>query len=185
MPLPLVIAAALRYAPELAGLLRGEKASEVVGRVLEKVAGASDEGALKRVEEDPKLAMDFRLELLGRQTELEALFLADVANARGRDIEVRRISGGGNERANWMIGLAALGTIGGIAAMIGLGLMKARYPDSLTEGVFAALSTQLGTINAAFILCLRDAFQFEFGSSRGSRIKDETERAKAQGELNG
>jgi hypothetical protein len=51
--------------------------------------------------------------------------------------------------------------------------------------VFGALLSQLSVITSLFGLCLRDAYQFEFGSSRGSRLKDEAEVEKARSPARG
>lgn len=95
----------------------------------------------------------------------------DRADARARDISMLQ-AGRANVRANWMIVLDVVGLLAGLGAMMALGWYKARYPDAISEGVFGALLAQLATITSFFGLGLRDAHQFEFGSSRGSRDKD-------------
>lgn len=97
---------------------------------------------------------------------------ADRDGARKRDIALLQ-AGKANIRANWMIVLDVVGLLACLAGMIGLGWFKATYPDAITEGVFGALLAQLSTMASFFGLGLRDAHQFEFGSSRGSRDKDE------------
>lgn len=78
-----------------------------------------------------------------------------------------------NTRANAMIAMDVVGLLFGLLSMLLLGYLRARYPDAISEGVFTALLTQLSTLTAVFALCLRDAHQFEFGSSRGSKEKSE------------
>lgn len=178
MAIPLAIQLALKFAPELADLLQGKQAEDVVHEVLEKVVGPDK--SFKDLEHDGKLQTEFRLALLSQRTRLEELYYAELANARQRDIEIRKSTGGQNSRADQMVRWAALGTAGGFAAMLALGYVKAKFPDAVTEGVFGALLSQLSMITSLFGLCLRDAYQFEFGSSRGSRLKDEAEVEKAR-----
>lgn len=97
---------------------------------------------------------------------------ADRADARRRDTAFVS-SGRTNVRANWMVALDVFGLLACLAGMMGLGWFKAQHPDAITEGVFGALLAQLSTLASFFGLCLRDAHQFEFGSSRGSREKDD------------
>lgn len=54
--------------------------------------------------------------------------------------------------------------VGLIACLLVLALFKAQIPGEAV-GVISTVAGIFGT-------CLRDAFQFEFGSSRGSRSKD-------------
>jgi hypothetical protein len=171
MAIPMAIQLALRFAPELAGLLQGKQAEDVVHEVLEKVVGP--DRSLKDLEHDGAMQTEFRLALLAQRTRFEELYYAEIANARQRDIEIRKQTGGQNSRADQMVRWAAIGTAGGFVAMLCLGYIKARYPDAVGEGVFGAMLSQLSMITSLFGLCLRDAYQFEFGSSRGSRLKDE------------
>lgn len=189
MALPL-IAAAIQFAPELARLIGGSRAestARVVGQVLtEVVPGAKSEvEALEQLRLSPELQLEFRKQLLANELRLVEIAAADTADARRRDVEVRRLAGGSNDRANAMIALAAVGSIGAMLAMLALGWFKAKFAENVSSEVFGALLAQLATIGSAFLLCLRDAFQFEFGSSRGSRLKDETALAQSKEYLNG
>lgn len=144
----------------------GEKpvavAEKVVG-IARAVTGAADgDAALAALQADPKLAQEFRLAVLAQDGELERLYLADRADARGRDIEVRRLNGGSNSRADVMVGGAVIGLI---ACLVVLVFFRAEIPGEVVGIV--------STIAGIFGACLRDAFQFEFGSSRGSRDKDD------------
>lgn len=64
-------------------------------------------------------------------------------------------------RRNWMI---LLDVVGLIACLVVMALYRDKIP--------AEVITLLSTIAGGFLLCLRDAHQWEFGSSRGSREKD-------------
>lgn len=190
MVAPALIAAAVRFAPELARLIGGAKAEDaarVVGDVLTTVVpeARSEIEALEKLRLSPELQLEFRKQLLANELRLVEIAAADTADARKRDIEVRRLAGGSNDRANAMIALAAVGSIGAMLAMLALGWFKARFADNISSEVFGALLAQLATLGSAFMLCLRDAFQFEFGSSRGSRLKDETALAQSKEQLYG
>lgn len=59
--------------------------------------------------------------------------------------------------------MVILDALGLVACLVVLALYRGELP--------AEASTLLTTIASLFGLCLRDAHQFEFGSSRGSREK--------------
>lgn len=66
-----------------------------------------------------------------------------------------------NTRGNVLI-------VGALLGLISCLLVLALYRQQVPGEVVGILSTIAGMFGA----CLRDAFQFEFGSSRGSRDKD-------------
>ena len=177
-----LIAAAARFAPELAGVLGGPKVAQVVGEVLRAAVpeAQTETEALQRMLGSTGLQLEFRKQLLANELRIVEISAADFADARKRDIQLRQITGGSNDRANAMIALAAAGSIGAMIAMLALGWFKAKFADNISSEVFGALLAQLATLGSAFMLCLRDAFQFEFGSSRGSRLKDETALAQSK-----
>lgn len=65
-------------------------------------------------------------------------------------------------RRNWMVLLDVVGLISCLAVLT---LFRKEIPGEVVG--------LLSTIAGIFGLCLRDAHQFEFGSSRGSKEKDE------------
>lgn len=166
-----------KLVPEIVGWFGGSDAKETAEKVLDvakEVTGIADPAAaVHAIELDPSLLLQFRTRVKEIEVEVLKAQLADMQSARSRDIELRKITGGANARADRMVLLDVIGLALGVLAMIALGLAKAKYPDAISEGVFGALLAQLSTINSYFGLCLRDAHQFEFGSSRGSRTKDE------------
>lgn len=93
---------------------------------------------------------------------LEALIAEDRKDARDRDVEVRKLGGGRNKRADIMVVCDFLGLVACLAVL-------AIYYKELPGEATALIST----IASIFGLCLRDAHYFEFGSSRSSRDKDE------------
>lgn len=155
----------------LSGSDKVEQVAQTVVDIAATVTGKSAPEALQALRDSAELQAKFRDAIGARAHELDMAFLADVADARRRDIELAK-AGVHNRRANWMVALDVLGLLAGLAGMMVLGYVKAKHPDAITEGVFGALLAQLSTITSYFGLCLRDAHQFEFGSSRGSRDKD-------------
>ncbi len=144
----------------------GEKpvaVAEQVVNIAQTVTGTrSPQAALDALRQDSQLAQQFNLAVLAADTELEKAALADRQDARHRDVEIRKLTGGKNNRADWMI----VGDLAGlVACMVILIFFKKDIPGEVA-GI-------LNVIAAGLVLCLRDAHQFEFGSSRGSKEKDD------------
>ena len=101
-------------------------------------------------------AHDERMAELQARQEAARATLADLGNARARDLALNT-SGLGNLRANIMLGIA----IGGLVVIVALLLFAHVSGDSTTGGfiisVGSLLAAKIGT-----------AFDFEFGSSAGS-----------------
>ncbi len=177
MPLPIlaVLGLVAQYAPQLIRRLAGDKAGAVadkVASVAQAVTGTtSPEEAVAKANADPALAAQLRVRPAEIELDEERLEQQDREDARQRDIEVRKLTGGRNQRADWMVGTVAFGLI--VCVLI-LGL----YHEKIPEGVI----TLLTTIASIFGICLRDAFTVEFGSSRGSKDKDAALVAAAQKE---
>lgn len=174
---PVTLALSLaQFAPSLLRYFGvGEKPVAIAEKAIaiaQTVTGApTGEEALAALQADPKLAQEFNLAVLQADTELEQAYLADRADARKRDLALHQ-AGFANKRADMMVIADVVGLVCGFVGMLLLGYVKAKYPDAISEGVFGALLAQLSTITSYFGLCLRDAHQFEFGSSRGSKEKD-------------
>lgn len=163
---PLTIALGLaQIAPSLMRFFGvGEKSVAVADKVIEiakTVTGApSGEAALAALQADAAKAAEYRLAVLAADTSLEQAFLADRQDARRRDVALHQ-AGFHNTRADLMV----LFDVIGLVACVGvLAFFRQAIP--------AEVVTLLSTIAGIFGLCLRDAHQFEFGSSRGSREKD-------------
>lgn len=169
MALPLIpIAMQLaQFAPGIIKLLTGSgKAEEVAGKVVDvarAVTGIDDpKFAVQAIQADPAKAMEFQLAMTDKQIDLEKAYLADVQSARSRDVEFTR-AGKRNVRADIMV---LLDVVGLIACLIVLCFYNDRIPGEAVG--------LISTVAATFGLCLRDAHQFEFGSTRSSRDKDAT-----------
>ena len=169
MALPLInIALGLaRFAPSVmrffgAGEASAAVAEKVVGLAQTATGAKTPEEALEAMRQNAELAQQFNLAVLAADTDLEKAFLADVQSARARDLEVRKLSGGRNVRADVMV-------IGAVVGLIACLLVLAFFKDKVPGEVVGIVSTIAGIFGA----CLRDAFQFEFGRSRDSKEKDE------------
>lgn len=143
----------------------GEKPVAVAEKIVEiakTVTGAeSPEDAIARLQSDRETARRFNAAILERGAELERLVVADRADARHRDVEIRKLTGGDNRRQDVMIAMAAIGLI---ACLVVLVFFRKEIPGEAV-GI-------ISTIAGIFGACLKDAFAFEFGSSRGSKEKD-------------
>lgn len=179
---PIGLALAKEFLPALVSKITGPKGGKVaeivVDSALTATGASTPEAAIEVLRADAKLAQEYRLAVLNHEVVMEQLGIEDRKredvdrnDARQRDIEIRRL-GKDNARADRMVALATWGLVGSIAALCTLAYLKARYPDAVSDAVFGALVAQFSTIGSYFGLSLRDAFTFEFGSSRGSRDKD-------------
>jgi hypothetical protein len=175
----------ISYGPSLirmAGELFGGKtsvAAYTVGDLVDGVKGlpaavAEEKLAEKMAKLPPETLLAFeqakvRLQEIEKEREAnrlvadtaqQAAALADMQSARQRDVELRK-SGDNNTRADVMVIGAVVGLISCLAVLI---FFKGEVPGevvgivSMVAGIFGA--------------CLKDAYAFEFGSSRGSKEKD-------------
>lgn len=150
----------------------GEKstaiAEQVVGLATQVTGQPNGEAALQKLREDAQLAQAFNLAVLASDTELEKAYLSDRQNARARDVALAQ-AGVGNRRADFMVAMDVIGLIACLATLV---FMR----ESLSESV----TTIVTLIAGQFGGCLLAAHQFEFGSSRGSKEKDDLLRGVAR-----
>lgn len=162
---PISIALGLaQFAPSLMRYFGvGEKSAAVAEKVVGLAQTVTGKGtpleAMAAMQADPQLAQQFNLAVLAADTDLEKAFLADRANARSRDVEIRKLTGGYNWRADIMV----------LACVIALCFMVNKIlGETIKPEVLAIFNMAIG----ALLKMLGDAFAFEFGSSRGSKEKD-------------
>lgn len=176
---PITLAFSLaQFAPQIIKWITGsDKAADAAGKVVDiakVVTGKQDgEAALQAINADPALVLKFRETIATNEADLDKAYLADVQSARSRDLELRRL-GSSNSRANWMILGDVIGLLACLAAMVyttWLGVQGANGSNDVSP-IIMALNGPLGMLTQQFANGLRDAHQFEFGSSRGSREKD-------------
>ena len=164
IPLIPILAGLAQFAPMLLRYAGSERAAEVADKavaIAQAVTGLdAPEAALAKIQADPALAAEFERRAMELDAELEQAYLADVQDARKRDIAMAQ-SGRTNRRADVMVALDVLGLISCLVVLVA-------FKGELPGEVVGIVSTVAGIFGA----CLRDAHQFEFGSSRGSKEKD-------------
>lgn len=154
-----------QFAPSLMRFFGvGEKPVAVAEKVVElaqQVTGQpTGPEAIEALRRNAEMAHHFNLAVLQQEKELERAYLYDRQDARARDVALRQ-AGYHNKRADLMV---LFDVIGLIACLVVLSVFRNEVPGEVVG--------LLSTIAGIFGLCLRDAHQFEFGSSRGSREKD-------------
>jgi hypothetical protein len=68
-----------------------------------------------------------------------------------------------NRRADWMITGAATGLVLCLVLLV-----------FFSKGLLGEVVVAITTVMSIFAICLKDAYNFEFGSSRGSKEKDDS-----------
>jgi hypothetical protein len=168
MVAPVVLGAALEIAriagPGLVKWLSGsDKAAEAAGAlvtVAQEVTGTGTPAeALAKLKADPNLVLQLQARSVEIDAGLEQAYLADRQDARKMAVEV--VKAGGVDRKNAMI----LGDVVGLVVCLAVLVYVPELPGEV-RGI-------ISTIAGFFGLGLRDAHQFEFGSSRGSQDKTE------------
>lgn len=173
MVLPLLIPAAVSIASQVFPLLvtkiAGDKAGEVAEKVVNTAAAVAGlppdtppDEIIRRVQGDPE-AMErlrYEFELLNQQ-EHERI-LEDRQSARDYQIKV---GAKGRTRGDWML----MGAGAGLVVCVLTIVIAQRVGSELADGELALLTT----ISGVLLKMISDAFAFEFGSSRGSKEKDE------------
>lgn len=166
MAFPLIAAALglAEFAPVIARWMSGDNAENIAHHVVEiakKVTNQPDAvEASKTLAENSLLIAEFQKEVIKIEAELELQFMQDRKSARERDIALAQ-AGRRNMRADVMVLSAAFGLIACLCTLV-------HYAGSLPGEAVGIISTIAGIFGS----CLKDAYSFEFGSSRGSREKD-------------
>lgn len=165
-PITIALTLASRYAPDIIKYFsNSETAGTVASQVIDiaKTVTGRDtpEAAAEALNVDPALAIQFKTSVMQNETELEKAFLADVQNARNRDVEIVK-AGKTNTRANIMATLAV--------AIVCICLMVVVWKTGMDEYAKASISL----ITGRALGWVEQVFSFEFGSTRDSKKKDDT-----------
>lgn|ERR1700741_2193230 len=170
---PWITAAASGNVPALVGLA-AEAVSRATGvnieptkeAVVHAVAGATQAELLAMKQEEDNFAL--RMQEFGykQTTELYASEIADRDSARKRDVELMKVTGHTNHRADVMLGLTFLGLVALITMMF---IRNVDANSALGGIVVLTIGKLLGQWDTGF--------SFEFGSNRSSKGKDETIKA--------
>eukprot|EP01035_Chromulina_nebulosa_P020448 gene20448-26533_t len=168
MAFPLFAAAMglAEFAPAIVRWLSGDDAADVAVDVVnsaKRITGQDDPaGVMARLRVDSAALIEFQKEMLSMEANRELAYLKDRQGARDRDVLLAQV-GHRNYRADIMVISAAVGMIMCLASL-------AYFSDHLPGEAVGIISTIAGIFGA----CLKDAYAFEFGSSRGSKDKDST-----------
>lgn len=162
-----VIAAALGlagFAPIIARWLGGDQAQDVATKIVDivqRITGTLDPiEAIQRLQENTDMVSAFQKAIIQVEAEIELAVMKDRQDARLRDVALVN-AGRSNIRADVMVVAAATGLILCLASL-------ACFSEALPGEAVGIISTIAGIFGA----CLKDAYTFEFGSSRGSKEKD-------------
>lgn len=158
-----------QYVPGIIKLLNGsDKAADVAAAVVgvaQAVTGApTPEAALTAINADPDKVLAFQQAMAQQQVDLELSYLSDTQSARARDIELAK-AGNPNYRANVMAALAALTVL--------VCLMITVWVSNMDD--FAKATITLITGRA--LGWVEQVFNFEYGTNRASKVKDDTIKA--------
>lgn len=110
--------------------------------------------AFDRIRSDRELELELQRALLTAETNYWEQCIQDKQNARERDLAIQRLRGQ-NLRANIMLVMAMIGIVLSVGALV---VFK---PVLHADGV-----GMLSAVAAVFGACLKDAYSFEFGSSK-------------------
>jgi len=163
--IPIALSLAAEFAPSMIRLFAGDRAADVAGQVIDtarRVTGTSSESeAAEALRANPEMLWRFRQDMAAIELETERAYLADRQDARRRDVALAQAG-----RRNWRADIMVLSAAGGLIACI-LAIMNFR--NQMPPEAVGLISTVAGIFGA----CLKDAFSFEFGSSRSSKDKDQ------------
>jgi hypothetical protein len=181
MFLPTAISIAAEYFPLLATRLGGKRGGAIAEEVVQiaaSVAGTPPDASAREIiaglSKDPTRVEQVRVRLAELDVESHEAELRDRESARQYQASV---GAGGRMRGNIMLGGVVIGLV---ACVIAVFVSRGTNETRLDPGVLALLTTIAG----ALLKMLSDAFAFEFGSSAGSKEKDQ-QIAQFQRDLSG
>jgi hypothetical protein len=155
-----------KFAPVIANWVGGNKAENIANTIIniaKKVTKSDNsEEVLYKLDKNKELVYKFQQAIMEAEKEIELAILKDKENARNRDVAIINM-GHRNKRADIMVVAAVIGLVICLAAIT-------MYQDKLPGEAVGIISTIAGIFGS----CLKDAYNFEFGSSRGSKEKDIT-----------
>lgn len=162
-----ILSTAASLAPFFPAIMRwiageeGEKVAKNIVDAAQNITGKDQADAMTKVfSENPKMLIEFQKTLFKIARDYRIEEVNDRTSARTRDIALIQ-AGRQNLRADVMVISAASGLI---LCLVSLGIYKGSLPGEAV-GI-------ISTIAGIFGSCLKDAYAFEFGSSRGSKEKD-------------
>ncbi len=174
MPLIPIAMALAQFAPSLLKLFGASEpsvgiASKVVSIAQTITGTASPEEALASMKASEEHQAAFALAALNQSGEIQLAFIADVQDARARDITFRT-AGQYNVRGDILAYLAITGLLGSLGV-----ILFTVIPDGLNRDL-------IFTVIGALIMLVKDVYGFEFGTTRQSKDKDSTISTLAKGQ---
>lgn len=165
-PITIGLALASQFAPSIIKYFTdSDTAGVVAGQVIDiakTVTGKTSPGeAMKAMQADPALALQFKTAVMANDNDLEKAYLADRSSARSRDVALAQ-AGQHNHRADALAAMA----VGGLIVCV----YFIAKDTTLPERAVNAIMFVAGVLASA----VRDVYGFEFGSSRSSQAKDAT-----------
>ena len=159
---PITIAMGLsQFVPSIIKWVSGsDKAASAAQKVVDvatAITGKPADQVIDALKADPNLVLDFRKAVMANEIEYDKIYLADVQSARQRDVA----KGEHNYRADSMYVLAVVL----VAALVYITLQS-----DLDEYAKGIITLVLGR----FLGYLDGVYNFEFGTNRTSKIKDNT-----------
>jgi hypothetical protein len=162
--LPILLAAA-NIAPFLMKYMGAGKTAEKVAQDVADLAtvvagGKTPEESIAKIQSDPKLTEEFKVKITAAMKDWDEMYLKDVQDARARDLKMQQ-AGYRNYRAHSMYILAII-VIGWLVYIV----WKDPNLPEYAKGIFTLV---LGR----FLGYLDNIYNFEFGTTRQSRNKDD------------
>lgn len=152
------------FAPVIGRWIQGSQGEQIAHKVVNIAQSVTGEKEMQKIQQalkiDPQMLIQFQKDILKIDQDLEMAEHKDRESARLRDMTLAN-AGKNNYRADIMVVSAALGLI---FCLVVITLYRSNLPGEAV-GI-------ISTIAGIFGSCLKDAYAFEFGSSRGSKLKD-------------
>lgn len=163
---PISTALALaQFAPQIVrwvtGSEKAEQAANTVVSMAKVVTGKTEaDEAVAAIKADPALALQFQQAVMQTEADMDKAYLADRQDARKRDVEYVKAG-----RWNWRADFLATLSVAGLVLCVWFIARDAEMPERAVNAIMFVA----GVLAAA----VRDVYGYEFGSSRGSREKND------------
>jgi len=173
---PISIGIALaKFVPDVVGWLAGEKkkeAAETLLDIAEGLTGKKKDDALKAIENDPNLALQYKKAVMSDKHKLDEMFLEDRQNARDMSVKSDKMADLANDVAKRIMKTNLPFVFLLILAQC---LVMVFVPD---KTIVALASNAIGFVLNALLNERQAVVGFLFGSSMGSKLKTIIEKNK-------
>ena len=150
---PITIAMGLsQFVPSIIKWISGsDKAADAAQKVVDvatQITGRPADQVIDALKADPGMVLEFRKAVMANELQVDAMYLADVASARQRDVDSMYI----------------------LAVILIAALVYVVLRSELDEYAKGIITLVLGR----FLGYLDNIYNFEFGTTRASKLKDAT-----------